>query len=126
MFSLGDVWIGLALTAAGAAMCVAAVLLAWRSRRETPVRPQIDLELPAMPAPASGGDPPGPAWAGYAAGTAGLLLLLCAFLSASLFGGRVLSQADALLEFPPWDAAAPPDHRARNPLLLDQSLVCLP
>lgn len=61
-----------------------------------------------------------------AASIFGLLTLLAVLLSETLFGDRVLSQADALLAFEPWAEAAPEDHRPSNPLLLDQSLVVQP
>jgi hypothetical protein len=47
-------------------------------------------------------------------------------LHASLFGGKVLTQADALLQFEPWRSAAPDGYRPGNPLLLDQATGFLP
>jgi len=55
-----------------------------------------------------------------------LALAACALLSETLFGDKILSQADALEVFPPWsDASAGPAEPA-NPLLLDQSIVMQP
>ncbi|QDU65765.1 YfhO family protein [Engelhardtia mirabilis] len=56
----------------------------------------------------------------------GLLAVLSLLLRETLFGGLILTQADALLEFEPWIQAAPEGHRPGNPLLLDQSLVIQP
>ncbi len=57
-------------------------------------------------------------------------LALCAVLVAmlwdSLFGGKILTQADALYQFAPWDAVAPQDFRPSNELLLDQTTGFLP
>lgn len=58
--------------------------------------------------------------------SAALLAALSVLLSESLFGGAVLSQADALLAFQPWAEAAPPGYEPENPLLLDQSIVTVP
>lgn len=44
----------------------------------------------------------------------------------SLFGGKVLTQADALYQFEPWSSIAPPGFKASNALLLDQSTGFLP
>ena len=56
----------------------------------------------------------------------GLLVVLAVLLSETLFGGKILTQSDALLQFEPWAQAAPEGHRPGNPLLLDQSLVVQP
>jgi len=47
-------------------------------------------------------------------------------LGESLFGPKVLTQADALYQFEPWASVAPEDYRPSNHLLLDQSIVFLP
>lgn len=60
------------------------------------------------------------------AAPAAILAVLCALLCSSLFGGKVLTQADALQQFPPWSAVAAPGAQPSNPLLLDQSIVFLP
>jgi len=49
-----------------------------------------------------------------------LLLLAGALLREALFGGEVLSQADALLRQPPWSATAPRGLVPGNPSLSDQ------
>lgn len=55
-----------------------------------------------------------------------LSLAVGTLLSDTLFGDKLLSQADALEAFPPWsDALAEPAEPA-NPLLLDQSIVMQP
>ena len=62
-------------------------------------------------------------------------LLVCALALAavvafllrdSLLGGKVLSQVDHLLAFPPWQEVAPPGHVPGNPLLEDQALLMVP
>ena len=63
-------------------------------------------------------------WAVLAAG--GLALTLCVLLWESLFGGKVLTQADALYQFEPWSSIAPPGFLPSNELLLDQSTGFLP
>ncbi len=55
-----------------------------------------------------------------------LALVAGGFLHDSLFGGKILTQIDALALFEPWASEAPSDFRASNELLLDQSLVMLP
>ncbi|MCZ6599061.1 MAG: hypothetical protein O7B99_15595, partial [Planctomycetota bacterium] len=55
-----------------------------------------------------------------------LALPLCALLRESLFGGKVLCQADHLLSFPPWSEVAPPGHVPGNPVLEDQSILTVP
>jgi len=47
-------------------------------------------------------------------------------LREALFEGALLTQADALLQFPPWSDVAPDDFEPSNPLLLDQSIVMQP
>ncbi len=58
------------------------------------------------------------------------VLCLCvvhgAFLFETLFGGKILTQIDALCLFEPWASVAPDDFRASNELLLDQSITILP
>ena len=68
----------------------------------------------------------GPARRGAAAWISLLALPLLVLLSESLFGGKVLSQSDALLAYPPWNSVAPEGYRPRNPLLLDQALLMRP
>ncbi|MFT5285706.1 MAG: hypothetical protein ACI8TQ_001873, partial [Planctomycetota bacterium] len=53
-------------------------------------------------------------------------LVAAVFLHESLFGGKVLTQIDALMLFEPWASEAPADFRASNELLLDQGLQMLP
>ena len=55
-----------------------------------------------------------------------LSAVLCALLWDSLFGGKVLTQADALYQFAPWSAVAPDGFQPSNELLLDQSTGFLP
>jgi len=55
-----------------------------------------------------------------------LLLAAVALLADALFSSRVLSAADALLQFEPWRSAAPGAGSPANPLLLDQPTVCEP
>jgi hypothetical protein len=60
---------------------------------------------------------------------AALVLCACALLFEALFGGKVLAQADALYQFPPWSDVAPSspgNYAPANPLLLDQSIVMQP
>jgi hypothetical protein len=52
--------------------------------------------------------------------------VLVAMLWDSLFGGKILTQADALYQFAPWSAVAPQDYQPSNELLLDQSTGFLP
>jgi hypothetical protein len=66
-------------------------------------------------------------------GLRGLALALAVFLLAggillheALLGGQILTQADALFQFPPWSDVAPPGYAPENPLLLDQSIVMQP
>ncbi len=59
-------------------------------------------------------------------GIAILCLVHGIFLSEALFGGKILTQIDALLLFEPWASVAPEGFRASNPILLDQSIVVLP
>jgi len=47
-------------------------------------------------------------------------------LAETLVGGRVLSQADSLLAYSPWDEVAPAGYRPGNPLLEDQSTLMVP
>ncbi len=76
--------------------------------------------------------PPGPAEAtarpGREALVAGLALLavLCLLWRDSIFGGKVLSQADALNQFQPWSGVAPKGFQPSNELLLDQATGFLP
>lgn len=76
------------------------------------------------------GQTPGARRAAMRRTTTAWALALVAVVSALLhdsLGGRLwLTQADALLEVEPWIEAAPPDFRASNSLLLDQSLVVHP
>ena len=55
-----------------------------------------------------------------------LALVIGALLHDSLFGGKVLSQADALGQFAPWSDATVEPTVPSNPVLLDQSIVMLP
>lgn len=64
---------------------------------------------------------------------AALLVAIGVLLSDSLFGGKILSQADALEAFSPWSDVKTADASAdltktepQNPLLLDQSIVMQP
>ena len=60
-------------------------------------------------------------------GAAAALGVVLAFLfRGALFGGEILSQADALLQFAPWSDIAEPDFEASNPLLLDQGIMMEP
>lgn len=52
--------------------------------------------------------------------------VLFLLLGEALVGGKVLTQADALLQFAPWSDVAPQDYEPGNPLLLDQSIVMQP
>ena len=79
-------------------------------------------------------EPPATAPAPSAPGGARVLLLAAACLSLvlalffrdSLFGDKVLAQADALYQFQPWKSVAPEGHVPSNEVLLDQSIVMLP
>ena len=55
-----------------------------------------------------------------------LAAVLSILLGESLFGGKVLTQADALYEFEPWRSVAPEGFVSSNPLLLDQATGWLP
>lgn len=55
-----------------------------------------------------------------------LAATLCVLLWESLFGGKVLTQADALYQFEPWSSIAPPGFLPSNEVLLDQSIGFLP
>ena len=55
-----------------------------------------------------------------------IAIVAASFLHESLFGGKILTQIDALMLFEPWSAQAPADFRASNELLLDQALQMLP
>ncbi|MDE0896059.1 MAG: hypothetical protein OSB10_05690, partial [Planctomycetota bacterium] len=57
---------------------------------------------------------------------AALAVVLAYLLRASLFGGEILSQADALYQFAPWSDVAPKGYEPSNALLLDQSIVMQP
>ncbi|MDG1499593.1 MAG: YfhO family protein [Planctomycetota bacterium] len=60
-------------------------------------------------------------------GAAAAIGVVLAFLfRGSLFGGEILSQADALLQFAPWSDVAEPDFEPSNPLLLDQGIMMEP
>ena len=54
------------------------------------------------------------------------LAVVALLLGESLFGAKVLTQADALYQFEPWASVAPEGYRPSNHLLLDQSIVFLP
>lgn len=55
-----------------------------------------------------------------------LAAVLALLFGETLFGGRVLSQVDALYAFQPWKSVAPEGYEPGNPLLLDQSLLVHP
>ncbi|HET6202412.1 MAG TPA: hypothetical protein VFI25_06385 [Planctomycetota bacterium] len=55
-----------------------------------------------------------------------LLALLAALFHRSLFGSRLLAQADNVYLYPPWSAFKPEGYRPQNPVLSDQTLVFLP
>ncbi|MFT4708951.1 MAG: hypothetical protein ACI9D0_001839 [Bacteroidia bacterium] len=60
-------------------------------------------------------------------GAAAALGFVLAFLfRGALFGGEILSQADALLQFAPWSDVAAPDFEPSNPVLLDQGIMMEP
>ncbi len=61
-----------------------------------------------------------------ALGALALALVLCLFFRETLFGGKILSQADHLLSFAPWKETAEPGHRPANHLLEDQAILMIP
>lgn len=65
-------------------------------------------------------------WWGAWLASAALFATLCVLLWDSLFGGKVLTQADALYQFAPWSKLAAGGFRPSNELLLDQSTGFLP
>ena len=63
---------------------------------------------------------------GAFAAAAALAVVLAFLLRGALFGGGILSQADALYQFAPWSDIAPEGYAPSNALLLDQSIVMQP
>ena len=55
-----------------------------------------------------------------------LFVLLCAYFYSTLWGGKVLSQADVLFTIPPWAAMKPPGFQPSNSLLNDQTQYLTP
>lgn len=64
--------------------------------------------------------------AAFALCVAALLVAIGVLLGDSLFGGKILSQADALEAFSPWSDSASEPAEPQNALLLDQSIVMQP
>lgn len=55
-----------------------------------------------------------------------LAVVLGVFFHETLFGDRVLTQADHMLSYPPWAEVAPEGWRSGNPLLEDQAIAMVP